>query len=150
MERVEALLAEAESDPKAAELVRAITDLYGEGLARIVAMTPDPRELTRDDLVAQLLVLHDLHPVPLEDRVRRALAEVDGVELVGIAGGVVTLRGCSAAAEAAIQRAAPDVERIDDVQRLLVGDRIGAQVLLDVVREGRPVELRLVPVELTL
>jgi hypothetical protein len=128
MERVEALLADAESDPKAMELVRAITELYGEGLARIVAMTPDPRELARDELVAQLLVLHDLHPVPLEDRVRRALAEVNGVELVGIADGVVTLRGCNPAAEAAIQRAAPDVERIDDADRpLFVLPQAGVQ-----------------------
>ena len=128
MERVEALLADAEADPKAVELVRAITELYGEGLARIVAMTPDPRELARDELVAQLLVLHDLHPVPLEDRVRRALAEVGGAELVGIADGVVTLRGCSPAAEAAIQRAAPDVERIDDVEQpILVLPQAGAQ-----------------------
>ena len=117
MERVEALLADAESDPRARELVQAITELYGEGLARIVALTPDPRELARDELVAQLLVLHDLHPVSMEDRVRRALAEVSGVELVGIADGVVTLRGSSAAAEAAIQRAAPDVVRIDDVEQ---------------------------------
>ena len=128
MERVEAMLADAEADPKAVELVRALTELYGEGLARIVAMTPDPRELARDELVAQLLVLHDLHPVPLEDRVRRALAEVGGAELVGIADGVVTLRGCSPAAEAAIQRAAPDVERIDDVEQpILVLPQAGAQ-----------------------
>ena len=117
LERVDALLADAESDPLARELVQAITDLYGEGLARIVAMTPDPRELARDELVAQLLVLHGLHPVPLEDRVRRALAEVNGVELIGISDGVVTLRGCNPQAEAAIQRAAPDVERIDDVEQ---------------------------------
>jgi hypothetical protein len=128
MERVEALLSDAESDPKALELVRAITELYGEGLARIVAMTPDPRELARDELVAQLLVLHDLHPVPLEDRVRRALAEVNGAEVVGIADGVVRLRGCSPAAKAAIERAAPDVERIDDVEQpLFVLPQAGAR-----------------------
>ena len=32
----------------------------------------------------------------------------------------------------------------------MVGDRIGATVSLDVVRGGRPVELRLVPAELAL
>jgi hypothetical protein len=36
------------------------------------------------------------------------------------------------------------------VQRLMVGDRIGANVALDVIREGRPIELRLVPAELEL
>jgi S1-C subfamily serine protease len=42
------------------------------------------------------------------------------------------------------------VAKVDDVQRLMVGDRIGATVLLDVLREGRPIELRLVPAELEL
>jgi hypothetical protein len=39
---------------------------------------------------------------------------------------------------------------VEDVQRVMVGDRIGATVLLDLLREGRPVELRLVPAELEL
>jgi hypothetical protein len=36
------------------------------------------------------------------------------------------------------------------VQHLLVGDRIGATVKLDVLREGRRIALELVPVELDL
>jgi hypothetical protein len=36
------------------------------------------------------------------------------------------------------------------VQRLLVGDRIGSTVELEVIRGGRPVALRLVPAELEL
>jgi S1-C subfamily serine protease len=42
------------------------------------------------------------------------------------------------------------VEKVDDVQRLMVGDRIGASVAVEVLREGRRVELSLVPVELAL
>src|SRR3954452_17874984 len=136
VERVEALLAEVEGDPKAQELVQALVELYGEGLTRIVATVPDPRALAEDDLVAHLLLLHDLHPVPLEERVQGALEEVKpymqshggGVELVGIEEGVVQLRmqgsceGCAAseltlklAIEDAIQKAAPDVERVEAV-----------------------------------
>jgi Fe-S cluster biogenesis protein NfuA/nitrite reductase/ring-hydroxylating ferredoxin subunit len=136
VERVEALLEEVDGDPKAQELVRALVELYGEGLARIVAMIPDPRALAGDELVAHLLLLHDLHPVPLEERVRGALEEVEpymrshggGVELAGIEDGVVRLRlqgsceGCAAseltlklAIEDAVQKAAPDVERIEAV-----------------------------------
>jgi Fe-S cluster biogenesis protein NfuA/nitrite reductase/ring-hydroxylating ferredoxin subunit len=136
VERVEALLEEVEGDPKAQELVQALVELYGEGLSRVVAMAPDPRALAEDDLVAHLLLLHDLHPVPLEERVQGALEEVKpymqshggGVELVGIEDGVVRLRmqgsceGCAAseltlklAIEDAIQKAAPDVERIEAV-----------------------------------
>jgi Fe-S cluster biogenesis protein NfuA/nitrite reductase/ring-hydroxylating ferredoxin subunit len=136
VERVEALLAEVEGDPKAQELVLALVELYGEGLARIVATVPDPHALAEDDLVAHLLLLHDLHPVPVEERVRGALEEVKpymqshggGVELVDVEDGVVRLRmqgsceGCAAseltlklAIEDAVQKAAPDVERIEAV-----------------------------------
>ena len=134
LERVDALLEEVEGDPKARELVQALVELYGEGLARIMAMTPDPRALAGDELVAHLLLLHDLHPVPLEERVRGALEEVEpymrshggGVELAAIEDGVVRLRlqgsceGCAAseltlklAIEDAVQKAAPDVVRVE-------------------------------------
>jgi hypothetical protein len=132
VERVEALLEQVDgiADPSAQELagnlVQALVELYGEGLARLMAAVPEPTAVAGDALVEHLLLLHDLHPVPLEDRVRRALADVSGVELVSIADGVVRLRGCNPAAEAAIQRAAPDVERIDDVdQPLLVLPQAG-------------------------
>ena len=42
------------------------------------------------------------------------------------------------------------VEKVDDVQRLMVGDRIGRAVGLDVLRGGRRLTLELVPVELDL
>jgi Fe-S cluster biogenesis protein NfuA len=133
---VEALLDQVEGFPEpqrkvATELVSALLDMYGEGLARIVATCDVPVE---DELVAHLLLLHGLHPVPVEERVGRALDEVrpylvahgGGVELLGVADGVVRLRlegachGCPSSAltlrsavEDAIMRAAPDVERIE-------------------------------------
>jgi Fe-S cluster biogenesis protein NfuA len=137
IERIDALLDEVEAlDPgardTATELVQALLELQGEGLARIAARCP---ELPVDDeLVAHLLLLHGLHPVPLAQRVRGALDEVrpylrqhgGGVELLAIDKGVVRLRlegscnGCPSSAvtlklavEEAIQRAAPDVERIE-------------------------------------
>jgi Fe-S cluster biogenesis protein NfuA len=117
------------------ELVQALVELYGEGLARIVAHDPDCMAGVADDeLVSHLLLLHGLHPVPLEDRVRGALAEVrpylsqhgGDVELLGIEEGVARLRlqgtcnGCPSstatlrhAIEDAIQRVAPDIEEIE-------------------------------------
>jgi Fe-S cluster biogenesis protein NfuA len=115
------------------ELVQALVALYGEGLTRIAARVPVD-ELVSDEVVSNLLVMHDLHPLPLRDRVQGALDEVapyldshgGGVELVGIEDGVVHLRlqgtcnGCPSsrttlelAIEKAIRRAAPDVERIE-------------------------------------
>ena len=144
--RVDALLQDLESAigavpvDTAIELAGALVDLYGEGLARIVGhiaeRDPDgdlARVLASDELVSHLLLLHGLHPVPLETRVREALAEVrpyleshgGDVELLDIDDGVVRLAmrgscdGCASstmtlklAIEEAIQRAAPDVEEI--------------------------------------
>jgi Fe-S cluster biogenesis protein NfuA/nitrite reductase/ring-hydroxylating ferredoxin subunit len=131
---VEALLDEIESQPKAMEAVQAIVELYGEGLARIMERVNGATDgLLEDELVTHLLLLHDLHPVPLEARVKGALEDVrpymeshkGGVELVSIEEGVVRLRlmgscsGCPSstmtlklAIEDAIHKAAPDVEEI--------------------------------------
>jgi len=140
--RVEALLGEAEalSDSAgrdtAAELAEALVELYGEGLARIVEQMPDDqrRALVDDELIVHLLLLHGLHPVPFEERVRGALEEVSpyleshggGVELVGFEDNIVRLQlqgscsGCPSstmtlklAIEDAIRKAAPDVESIE-------------------------------------
>jgi len=127
----------------AGELVEALLDLYGEGLARIVERIAErddgtlAAELGGDELVAHLLLLHGLHPVPLEERVRGALAEVrpylethgGGVDLLSLDDdGVVRLQlqgscsGCPSSAvtlkhavEEAIHKAAPDVADIVSV-----------------------------------
>jgi Fe-S cluster biogenesis protein NfuA/nitrite reductase/ring-hydroxylating ferredoxin subunit len=130
--RVEAAIGEIESQPQAMEAVQALVEMYGEGLARIIERV-DASAFLDDDLVTHLLLLHDLHPVPLEERVRAALEEVrpymeshkGGVELVSIEDGVVRLRlrgscsGCPSstmtlklAIEDAIHKAAPDVDEI--------------------------------------
>jgi Fe-S cluster biogenesis protein NfuA/nitrite reductase/ring-hydroxylating ferredoxin subunit len=119
----------------ATELVQSLVDLYGEGLARIVGRSDGlAAELADDELVAQLLLLHGLHPVPLDERVRGALEEVrpylashgGDVELLGVEDGVARLRlngscsGCPSSAvtlrlavEDAIHKVAPDLERIE-------------------------------------
>lgn len=129
--QVERLLEEV--DESGVELVQALLDMYGEGLRRILAKV-DPAVLVEDELVSHLLLLHDLHPVPVEDRVREALESVrpyleshgGDVDLVAIEAGVVKLRlsgscnGCPSstmtlklAIEDSIQRVAPEVERIE-------------------------------------
>ncbi len=145
-DRIEELLNQLERsvDERAWEnvqdVVSLVTELYGGGLARILELAGEDtalrERLADDDLVASLLVLHDLHPLDLEDRVRRALDSVrpylgshgGDVEVLGIDGdsGVVTLRmlgscdGCASssvtlelAVQAAIEEAAPEITRID-------------------------------------
>jgi Fe-S cluster biogenesis protein NfuA len=128
--RVEALLDRIAGEPAALEAVQALLDLYGDALARLVAGA-DPVE---DELVSHLLLVHDLHPVDVETRVRHALENVrpfldshgGDVELLGVEDGVARVRlegtcnGCPSSAvtlrnaiEEAVLRAAPDVERVD-------------------------------------
>ncbi|MFE8014250.1 hypothetical protein ACFU3O_16100 [Streptomyces antibioticus] len=70
-------------DPAAAaaaeELVRSLMDFYGAGLARVLHLLADApgdpaARLLGDDLVASLLVLHDLHPEDRDTRIVRAVA----------------------------------------------------------------------------
>ncbi|MGW1894533.1 hypothetical protein ACWCP6_30455 [Streptomyces sp. NPDC002004] len=122
----------ASGDPQARaaaeELVRVLMDFYGAGLARALELLrraqhqgpgADPlAALLGDELVASLLVLHDLHPDDLATRVARATDRIraQGAELAGIdeATGVVRLRttgsggcGCPSTQET-IRRAAED------------------------------------------
>jgi Fe-S cluster biogenesis protein NfuA len=120
------------------EVVRLVTELYGAGLERILAIAgPDLAPLLAgDELVASLLVVHGLHPDGLRSRVEGALASVrpflahhDGdVELLDVDddAGAVHLRllgscdGCPSssvtlqlAVERAIREAAPEIGIID-------------------------------------
>src|SRR5688572_5705427 len=72
--------------------------------------------LGRDPLVSSLLVLHGLHPLDLETRVREAVAAFAGVEVLSVQDGRVRLRAQSAnraAVEAAVYGAAPDIAGLE-------------------------------------
>jgi Fe-S cluster biogenesis protein NfuA len=137
---------EAAADPAARaasqELVSALMDLHRgalDGILTAIRRNGAPgaaiiEQLARDDLVASVLLLYDLHPQDLETRVRNALEKSrpylmshgGNVELAGIdEGGVVRLRmqgtchSCPASSvtlklsiEQAIREAAPDVTGI--------------------------------------
>ncbi|MEV0179749.1 hypothetical protein AB0I54_10680 [Streptomyces sp. NPDC050625] len=105
----------------AEELVRSLMEFYGAGLARIVDLLSAgaPVEaLLGDELVAGLLVLHDLHPEDREARIARALATVpdQGLEVEDFDEPTGRLRlraaagaGCGCAATAsAVRQAAED------------------------------------------
>jgi hypothetical protein len=147
-DRIERLLGELRATTAPAawarvqELVTSLTTIYGRGLERtleIFAASGDGRgidERTRgtlgdDPLVGSLLLLHGLHPAPIEERVaravnrvRRALGHSGGeIEVSPIdAAGCLRLRICgdwqaspipAAGVEAALRRAveeaAPDL-----------------------------------------
>src|SRR3984885_7168444 len=133
-----------ESVPRglAEELVSAVVQMYGAGLEQIVGSVSEAgpqgeqiaASLLDDPLVATLLLIHDLHPVSLEQRVQQALDSVrpymeshgGNVELLSLEDGVarIHLRGscsdCSAssvtlelAIKQALEEAAPDLEGLE-------------------------------------
>jgi S1-C subfamily serine protease len=87
---------------------------------------------------------------PLPPRLARELERRAGVEVVDVVADSPAAAAGLRPEDLIVAIDDTAVERIDDVQRLLVGDRIGETVQLDVLREGRRIALRLVPVELDL
>ncbi|MCP9486468.1 MAG: NifU family protein [Gaiellaceae bacterium MAG52_C11] len=127
-----------EAHGAAEDLIGTMLELYGDGLERIVQAleaAPEVRdELAQDGVVASLLLIHGLFPVPLAERVEAALESVrpymeshgGGVELVRLEDGVAHLRlrgscdGCHASASTlelaikeALDEAAPDLDGIE-------------------------------------
>jgi len=145
--RTDQLLAEIEALPEtrvratAVEAIQAIVQLYGAGLTRIVRQVEEQDAallgaLADDELIAHLLILHDLHPIDLATRVGTALDDVrpylqshgGDVELVGIDDDVMRVRmegschGCPSssmtlklAIEEAVHKRAPEIERVEAV-----------------------------------
>src|ERR1700721_187706 len=124
---------------RAEQLVREVVELYGAGLARVVATIGDQADagmldrLAADDLVASLLLVHGLHPHDVRRRVSDALDQVrpylgshgGDVHLLDIVGDTVQLqfagscKSCPSSAvtlelavEDAIRAAAPEVSSI--------------------------------------
>ena len=144
VERVQDLLGSLDeiADPVAQarvqELVGTVLELYGAGLERILGVIADAGEgaihirnaLLDDGIVASLLLIHGLYPVPLEERIAEAVESVrpflashgGGVEILSVEDGIARLRlqgscnGCPASASTlehalkeAIDEAAPDL-----------------------------------------
>jgi len=120
----------------AVEAIQALLALHGDGLARVVQVLEERgdegalQQLSGDEVVSGLLLLHGLHPLSLETRVRQALDKVrpylashgGDVDLLNVRDGSVSLRlegscdGCPSSAmtlkyaiEQAIAETAPDV-----------------------------------------
>jgi Fe-S cluster biogenesis protein NfuA/nitrite reductase/ring-hydroxylating ferredoxin subunit len=148
VERVQELTARLDTieDPAARELAEeltsAVVQMYGVGLERTLAAIkqagpagePIMDALVQDGVVASLMLIHDLYPVSVEERVLQALERVrpymeshgGNVELLGVHEGIAHLRlqgsckSCSAssstlelAVRQALEEAAPDLEGMD-------------------------------------
>lgn len=71
----------------ALELVRSVMELHASALQRILEVIAEAQSqelkdaLARDPLVSSVLLLHDLHPQGLQQRISRALEQVNAVHL---------------------------------------------------------------------
>jgi hypothetical protein len=113
-ERIEQLLEDVQAIAgrpawqRVEELVQRLVRLYGGGLERVMGHLREAgrldeslvARLAADDLVSSLLLLHDLHPWPAGERVRRALEQagpqlrelVGELSVVAVEGDLVRLR----------------------------------------------------------
>jgi S1-C subfamily serine protease len=87
---------------------------------------------------------------PLPPIVARELDRSSGVEVVEVVSGSPAATAGLRPEDLIVAVDGDPVETVDDVQRLMVGDRIGSTVRVELLREGRSLELELVPVELEL
>jgi S1-C subfamily serine protease len=85
---------------------------------------------------------------PLPPRVARELGRDAGVEVVEVAPGSPAERAGLRAEDLLLAIDGTAVDRVDDVQRLMVSDLIGRDLRLDVLRGGDRLTLSLVPEEL--
>src|SRR5262249_41051322 len=114
IQKIDGLVARirAGADPQlrdaALDLVQAVMEFHSAGVDPMMEINSESggrglriiEDFGRDELVANMLLLHGLHPVDLETRVREALQKVlpylhshrGNVELIEVAGGVVRLR----------------------------------------------------------
>jgi Fe-S cluster biogenesis protein NfuA/nitrite reductase/ring-hydroxylating ferredoxin subunit len=143
IERLDGLLEQLDRTPgataaSALEAVELLAGIYGEALSRFmlhVSSAPDlVTELTADELLWHLLVLHELYPGSVQERVDRALDDVrpylashgGAVELASVEDGVATVRlsgtcqscaSSSATLELAVRdvvlAAAPEINRVE-------------------------------------
>jgi hypothetical protein len=141
---LEGLLLEIEAGDDAAAkthaqaLVRLLMSLYGAGLSRMLDVVRTEHggpaavlnRFAGDGLIANLLVLHDLHPHPVHHRVTTAIAALQPhlpphicLTVVGVTADTVRLRAESsgpalpgahlrASVERAVQEAAPEIATI--------------------------------------
>ena len=175
---VETLLGEIQKSANPAlrtqteQIIQALLELHGMGISRMMDIIWDEgavgekiihHKLPQDDVVNALLLLHDLHPLRLEDRVQGALDKVrpymqshgGEVEVLSIQDGRVRLKlhgsceGCPSSAmtlkyavEKAIFEAAPDVVEVIAVgaERPTVGSIIALDQIGLASKPTQPVE----------
>jgi Fe-S cluster biogenesis protein NfuA/nitrite reductase/ring-hydroxylating ferredoxin subunit len=168
-------LSDARARTLAQELVATVIAMYGDGLQRIMETIVAAREagatildeLANDGAVASLLLIHDLYPIPLAERVIEALDTVrpymeshgGNVELVSLEDGVARLvlqgscNGCAAsratlelAIRQTLEEHAPDLAglEVQGVTEAVAAESLGAALPMAAQAPAATFELPLV------
>src|SRR4051812_5824086 len=87
-------------------------------------------------------------PRPLPPRLAAALDQRGGVEIVEVVADSPAARAGLRAEDLIVSVDGAAVEGVDDLLRDMTGELIGERVRLDVIREGRQLDVEVVPVEL--
>ena len=85
---------------------------------------------------------------PLPPRLARSLGRRAGVEVVQVVEGTPAAAAGLRPEDLIVELDGTPVSDVNDIQRLMVVERIGATVPVRILREGRELELELVPAEL--
>jgi S1-C subfamily serine protease len=87
-------------------------------------------------------------PRPLPPQARADLGQATGVEVVEVVAGGPAGRAGIRSEDLLFEVDGSPVERVEDLQRMMVADLIGTRVRVRLLRQGRQLELELVPDEL--
>ena len=85
---------------------------------------------------------------PLPPRLARRLGREAGVEVVQVVEGTPAAAAGLRPEDLIVELDDTPVSDVNDIQRLMVVERIGAKVPVRILREGRELTLELVPAEL--
>jgi S1-C subfamily serine protease len=88
-------------------------------------------------------------PRPLPARARRERAQDTGVEVIEVVPGSPAEHAGLRVEDLIVELAGERVSGVEDIQRLMVGEKIGVPVDVLALRSGRELRLQLVPRELT-
>jgi len=135
------------------EVVGINTAVAGIGLGLAIPINATTRRivsaLMRDGRVRRAWIGIAGGARPLPPRIAALVGRDNAVEVVEVIGDSPAARAGLRAEDLVVAIDGVPVRGVDDLQRLLSEDRIGADVVLSVVRDGEPREVTIRPVELT-
>jgi S1-C subfamily serine protease len=128
------------------------TAVAGVGLGLAVPINEATRQivgtLMRDGRVRRAWIGIAAGPRPLPPHARARVGRASGVEIVEVSQGSPAQRAGLRAEDLIVELGEEQVERVDDVQRLMTQDAIGRPLAVRILRGDRWLDLEVSPIEL--